>query len=529
MIMFKTLLKIQLKNLLYHMQKNNGRRGSAGLVIGLLIFVMVCMEFMFVALWMSLLVFCEIGLSWLYFAMSGLVALALAVFGSVFMTQTQLYDAKDNELLLSMPVRPMQILMSRMAVLLVMTGIFSLAVLLPAFVIYGVCYGATVLMVLGWLLTSVSVILLAQSLCCALGWVLHQLLSRIRNKAAVSLVYMVLFLGAYFYFYANANTLLAELAQNGEKIAVTVKDAVWPLYALGLACTGDPLNMLLVLLLCAGVFALVCRLLALSFAKTVSGGQRSASSGSRTAKSDLRVKTPVRTIAHKELRKFLTSPVYLTNFGFGLILLAALPVLALIFRSDLLTLLKTAGIPDAAVPGLITVSLAFCIATSCISAPSVSLEGKSLWILRSLPVSGKTVLLGKLRMHCTMLVPLAAVCAAALGVILGCGVLDILLVTAISALFGWFVGCIGLILNLMTPRFDWINEAGPCKQSAAVFLTIFGSYLVMLLFAAVFAALLFAGVPGTACLALVAAAVLALSAGAHALLTHWGARKFESL
>ena len=58
--------------------------------------------------------------------MAGIMALALAVFGSVFMTQTQLYDAKDNELLLSMPIRPLHILMSRMAVLLVLTGVFSL-------------------------------------------------------------------------------------------------------------------------------------------------------------------------------------------------------------------------------------------------------------------------------------------------------------------------------------------------------------------------------------------------------------------
>ena len=50
--------------------------------------------------------------------------------------------------------------------------------------------------------------------------------------------------------------------------------------------------------------------------------------------------------------------------------------------------------------------MAFCIATSCATAPSVSLEGKNLWVLRTMPISGKTVLLGKLLMVCRLQMPL---------------------------------------------------------------------------------------------------------------------------
>ncbi|MBO4330442.1 MAG: hypothetical protein J5827_00025, partial [Oscillospiraceae bacterium] len=44
--------------------------------------------------------FFEMGLGWLYFAMFILVDLALMFVGSVFMTKAQLFEAKDNELLL---------------------------------------------------------------------------------------------------------------------------------------------------------------------------------------------------------------------------------------------------------------------------------------------------------------------------------------------------------------------------------------------------------------------------------------------
>lgn len=526
--MMKTLLKIQMKNLLFRMRQNGGKRSSGALVIGLLIFVLLCMEVIFVALWSEMTVFCEMGLTWLYFAMAGIMSLALAVFGSVFMTQTQLYDAKDNELLLSMPIRPMQILMSRMVVLLVMTGVFSLAALLPAYLMYAVRFGATAGVVVGWIVTSAALILLAQSICCALGWVLHWFLSRIRNKAAVSLVYTVLFLAVYFYVYTNANSLLTQMVASGESLAAAIQGAAWPLYALGMGCSGELLYLLFTAALGVVVFALVCRALASSFAKTVLVGHASGSK-KKLGRNDTRVKAPVCAICHKELRKFLTSSVYLTNFGVGLIMILALPIAALIFRGQLMELLAMLEPLHAFVPGIVVLVAAFCIGSACISAPSVSLEGKSLWVIRSLPVSGRTVLRGKLRLHCLLVVPLSAVCTLALGLIVSCSLPDALIAAVIAALFGWFIGSIGLILNLLMPRFDWINEAGPCKQSAAVFLTIFGSYFVMLLFAGFFALLYSAGFSATLCLALCAALLLAVSAGSHMLLMRWGGRRFEAL
>lgn len=262
----KNLMKIQLKSMLFRMRQSGGKRMSGALILGLLIFSLACIELLLVLVWSQMTMFCSMGLTWLYFSMAGIMALALAVFGSVFMTQTQLYDAKDNELLLSMPIRPLHILMSRMAVLLVLTGVFSLAALLPAYAVYAVAFGVTAQLVIGWVLSAAALILLAQAVCCALGWVLHWLLSRLRNKAAVSLAFTVLFLVLYFYFYANANNLLTQLMLSGEQIAAAVQGAAWPLYAVGMGMSGSLLYTLFTAALGAGAFALVSRVLAASFA-----------------------------------------------------------------------------------------------------------------------------------------------------------------------------------------------------------------------------------------------------------------------
>ena len=53
-------------------------------------------------------------MGWLYFALMGLLAVLLGAFGSVFNTYSGLYLAKDNDLLLSMPIPVNTLMASRL-------------------------------------------------------------------------------------------------------------------------------------------------------------------------------------------------------------------------------------------------------------------------------------------------------------------------------------------------------------------------------------------------------------------------------
>ena len=53
-------------------------------------------------------------MGWLYFTLMGLVAIFLGAFGSVFNTYSSLYLAKDNDLLLSLPIPVRVIIASRL-------------------------------------------------------------------------------------------------------------------------------------------------------------------------------------------------------------------------------------------------------------------------------------------------------------------------------------------------------------------------------------------------------------------------------
>ena len=304
-----------------------------------MLFLVVCMEILMFVGFAELVPLCEMGLTWLYFAMAGTVALALSMLGSVFMTQAQLYDAKDNELLLSMPIPPKYILLTRIAMLFTTTAGYTLAVLLPAFGIYAFSYGASATMIIGWLFTFVALSLISQSVCCALGWVLHKLLSRLRNKALVSLLYMVIFMAVYWYFYANVNSFLSGLVMQGTQIAGAMK-YVWPLYAIGMACGGSLLHTLLVTLLSAAIALFTLWRLSASFISSVCTSGAKAGAKHKSGKASAKQRTPVLSVAHKEQRKFFTSPAYLMNFGFGLVVIPVLPIAAAIFRGKLMQMIS---------------------------------------------------------------------------------------------------------------------------------------------------------------------------------------------
>ncbi len=464
-------------------------------------------------------------LDWLYFAMSALMGLGFSILGSVFTTQSQLYDAKDNALLLSMPIPPRLILLSRMIPLLAINLLFSAIVIVPATVVYAVFIECSAALLVGQLLSLIAVTVLSQAIACILGWGLHLLL-RAMNKSVASMLYMVVFLVVYFYIYSQMGDIMNSMISDSQAIAGALS-WVWPIYALGKGSTGPLLYSLGSTAVCIGCFVGVYAFLSVSFlrsALTVSSGR----SRKKLDFSKSNTTSPVNAIFTKELRKFLGTPVYLTNMGLGLVMIAALVVAGLWFRKDILPFIHLLGLqPYVAV--LICAIVFYVSSMNCISCPSVSLEGKNLWILKSMPISSKKLLLAKLELHNRLTIPVTGLAGLVLSIAYGCGILDILLCTLACALVSLLIGLIGINAGLKWAKLDYISEAYPCKQSASVMVTIFSSMGIPLILGLVYGFWLANYISPTLFLVISIALMMAVCYGFYKLLTTWGVKKWDSL
>lgn len=528
--MIKALLQVRFRALFARSFRNGlaKKQGTGVKVLFALLFLYLIVVFcgMFAMLFDALTIYCTYGLTWLYFAMAGLLALMLSVIGSVFTTQSQLYDAKDNELLLAMPIRPRTILLSRMVPLLALNLLFCATVLGPAGVIYGVQIGFTPAGLVGYLLCSLAIPFGAQAIACLLGWLLHLLLSRI-NKALASVLYLVVFLGVYFAVYSQINQILLTMTTSGDSIAAALRVWVWPIYAMGLASTGNFLYLLAFLAMTGAIFGLIYWLLSISFLRSTLS-QRSAKR-KRLRLESLRAGSAGGALEYKELRHFLGSPVYLTNMGLGLVFLVAMAIAGVIFRGKVLELFSLLPGIQSMTSLLIVAALGFMVSMTCITAPSISLEGKTLWILQALPLTSAQILKAKLRFHCKLVLPVSGLSGLILAVALGCSPVGIILSCAVPVLLGFLCGLLGLLFNLLMPRFDWISEAYPCKQSMPVMLTMLIMWGVMLLLGLLYGFLLSQYLLPEPYLLICCGALLLLCFVLYRHLLTWGAKRFQAL
>lgn len=478
--MLKTLLRVRLAAFAAYFTgaSRSQKKRSGAQKIAMLLLMLYCFAafgMLFYTSFSALAgVYAKLSLGWLYFAMYAVAAFALMVFGTVFTAKAQLFEAKDNELLLSLPVRPRDILASRMVSLLLWNLLFGVMVAVPALLAWT---QAARLPALGF----VSFILLLPALACfslavtsLLAWALSLLGNRVRNKSLAAIIGSVVFLGLYFAVIFRMNSYISQLAQNGAQIAAALSGAkvlVW----LGRAMAGESaLALVWSLLATLAPFGLVSWLLGRSFTRIVT--TKRGLPKVRYEEKTLRTASADTALLHRELRRLGASPTYLLNSGLGVLFLLAAAVVLVIKRDVILDVLAQMPELASSLPVFLALAIGGMLGMTLFTPSSVSLEGKNLWILQSMPVSGAQVLRAKLRMADLLTLPaavIASVCCVCVTELSPLILLD-------SVLFARFANALGLREGIVHAKLDWSNEAQAVKQSWAVILTMLVCWGVLL-------------------------------------------------
>lgn len=488
--MLKTLLKKQLmevfRSYFYNQKKNQAR--SRGGIIGMFVLFGVLMVGVlggsFCALgWLLCAPLVEAGMGWLYFAIFGLIAILLGTFGSVFSTFSGLYLSKDNDLLLSMPIPVGTILLSRLLNVCLISLMYVAAALVPAAVMYWIFGSFTLPTLLGGLVLLLLVSIFVTLLSCLLGWVVAKLSLKLKNKSFVTVLIALAGIGLYYFLYFKAQTLLRELIENVAVYGARIKGAAYGLYLFGRVGEGDWLAMLLVAAAVAVLALLVWLLLRRTFLRIAiaTGSQKKAVyREKRTAQH-----SADSALLKNELRRFASSANLMLNAGLGVFLMGIAAVALLIFgRVAMDAISEQLGADTTAV----VLCAAICLLTTMVdlSASSVSLEGRCLWIPQSLPVTGWQVLRAKLRSQ-LLLGATPTLLLALIGAILLETAVPVRLLFVLTCLLcAVLVALWGQFLNLNMPVLNWTSEMTVVKQSGSVAATMFSVWGFAIVFGALY-------------------------------------------
>lgn len=483
--MIKQLLKKQMSEMFQSFfvdKKKNKKRSKASTVSFIAFYLLLIVGFlggMFTYLSITLckpLVSKE--LDWLYYAILSMVALALGIFGSVFNTYSGLYLAKDNDLLLSMPIPTRYILISRLLSVYLMGTFYSSLVMIPAIGVYLSYVELNSTTVIGAILLLLTVTAIVMLLSCILGWVVAKISSRLKKRSLITVIVTLIFFGGYYFLYFKANTLINNIIFNAKSYGEKIKNSAYPLYAIGKIGVGDAVAAISVIAVIAVLFILTYRVISKSFLKLATTSPNTTKAKYVEKKS--RVNSAENALIGKEMRKFFSNPNYILNCGMGMLLLPVFGIILLIKGSDLVQLFSGmlgGYFTTDAVAVMLTGIVCLLSSMNNMSAPSVSLEGKSIWISQSLPVTPWQILKSKFDFHFILTAVPCAFCSLCAAIALKSDIVTNLLIFVFPISFVTLFDLIGLSLNLKSPNLTWTNEVVPIKQSLSVFVSIFGGWI----------------------------------------------------
>jgi len=432
---------------------------------------------MFAFLAVSLVSIAEMGFGWLYFAIFGAIGIFFGVFGSVFNTYSGLYLAKDNDLLLSMPIPSRTIVASRIFGVYLMGLLYSGVVTIPAIVVYFIRVPQTALSIAGSVLMVLLVSVIDLVLSCLLGWVVAKIAGKLKGKSFVTVIISLLFLALYYVVYFKAADIVKSLLANAAIYGESIRGKAYPIYLFGRIGEGDVAAILIYTAVTALLLVLTLAVLSGTFMKIATSSQ-TASKGKLRQK-EIKTNGVFGALLSKEFARFKSSSTYMLNASLSTVLLPLFGVFLLIKGKDLVPVVDRIL---TSFPGALTVVLVciicFIVSMNFISTPSISLEGGSIWIVKSLPIEPRRPLLAKLALHILLTSPVTVICSVMAAIAFRLNIVQTILVIAVPLAFSLMMAALGLVIGLANPNLNWTREIVPIKQSLGVMISMFSGTIL---------------------------------------------------
>ena len=420
------------------------------------------------------------------------IIFSLASFSSIaftiFSSKNALFDNKDNDLLFSLPINRNIVFLTRISQLLFYNFVIGMFVIIPGIYVF---FSNNVLSVNNFIVIFLLTIFssfIPTILSCFFGYFIAWLISKFKNKNLIEMINYCLFLGLYFLFIFKGDVIFELFADNPKLLSNILKYLFFPIYLINLSLSD--FNFLYIL----GFIALnliVLYLFVTLFSKNyykIINGLSVSNLKSKFDVNKIEYKSKMQTLIKKEVKRYFSSPIYVFNTVFGVVILLVFSISSFFLSSDELASFITSGI-DVSLDKftLVFIGMLITVGLSCTTNSSISIERSNFWILKMLPVNTKDVFFAKKFVNLLLLIPAVLISSIVFCVSGYVTLLEMFIIMIIGILFSLIVSNFGLICNLAFPKLDAQNDNVIVKQSMASFLGI----MVPLLFVIIYVILIY--------------------------------------
>ena len=413
---------------------------------------------------------------------AAIYGLGFTIFTVLLRASGYLFYYKDYEILAPLPIHSRKLFISKLMVLLIMIYIVNFLITVPMMFSYFYWNGFNILGLLIYLVGFLMLPLIPFMIVSMMSLGISLLTSKMRYSKIINMILMIgLLVGFLFLSFSMNNTSVNPLTGQID-LFTDITTYYLPFKWFNQAVDQVSILHLLYLVgshvILFGIYVFFIEKLAAFTNKR--GIRTQIKYKQKTLK--YQEKPVVQSLVEKEFKKFFNSTLYALNSGIGMVLLVIMSVASLFFKADIESMLsQEIGIVVQS-EMMILIVFGFTIGMTYTPAISLSLEGKQLWILKSLPIKPSTIMFSKILFNLILIVPIAYVSLIMIGIALSINLMSILILLLLILIFAVLVSCIDAVINLYLPKFDYNNETEVIKQSAAAFLGIFGTFALLITF-----------------------------------------------
>lgn len=409
-----------------------------------------------------------------------------------------IYFSNDINILLGLPVKATNILLSKIISLTLNSMIVSGLVLLPSGVKYGMVSSKGleyyIILVLGWVLSNAMTIAILTLIIVAAMRFINRIPNIKNIMQTIGMIFIIIFsiglqVAVRTVDFTGEN--MAEILNSSRELLDSLLLAMPHLrplvYSLTAESSGQSIIWFLVLIALAIIILFLVTRLGYNLMLKGIFDNKTILSKKRTKTEKVHSDSPRMAIAKKDVKEILGTPVYIYNVLSTGILMPVLFILPLITNenislSELMNgekLFEMMGISNFdqlviwMLAGLM-ISMVLSM-TGPTSSSALSREGKSMWLMKILPIKYEDILVGKV---------LASMFFQVLGIlpttillffILKPGIISIVayLLGALSSIY--LVSNFGMTLGIEHVKLDWDNPQQIIKNTFSSLVMAFGS------------------------------------------------------
>ncbi|MEG0711098.1 MAG: hypothetical protein RR448_02500 [Niameybacter sp.] len=458
------LVKVQLLstggiNKMLHEHDANKKRKMLGMAVGFLLIGILCLCMSIVYNGALLINLVQWKMETLYLPLVMTLTSLFLFITTIYKVSGTLFGVKDYDTLMALPIPTSYIVASRMIWLYSMNFLFLCVIMLPAGVLYSVMVEGSLIFWVKYIISLICVPLIPIIAGAVIGTIITAIASRFRHTSIVSIIISMLVVVAIFAATGTIGQVSENLLEHVDLLGEMMQSFIQKVYPLalvyGVGVCGNNIGRFLSFIgLSLGSFILFAILLGSKY-KTIQTGLMSASAHRVYRLGELKGKSSLMGLYQKEIRRYISSTLYVMNTAIGgVMLLVAAVGLCVVDISQLESML---GIPNVDI---------------YLGQFAISLEGKNLWILKSLPIKIEEIFISKILVQLTVTLPAVLMSGIIIIVVFQLNLIQSVLIFVLPSAYSILMGIMGLIINIKYPRLDWTSEVQVIKQGAATMIAM---------------------------------------------------------